>query len=420
MPEEAVATSPLAKEIEAKTMAAAKEQGLVLDKALDAEFDAALAKDQGHAPPAPRQEPAAPAAAKPAMPAPTKDELSDGLPPELFKPKEAASPPAKTDAERSAEHEAMVKEQTKGMSAKAADKWREVHKRALEAEQKAARAEALEKELATLKSAAPPAEIEEVKKLRKQNEELDALVKKQRLADHPAFKAHYDGKIEKKIAAAKAVVGKEKEAEVEGLLRLPDSSHRRDRLNDLMADLRPVEAAEFGNAIAAVNDLARERQEKLNDASAELAQEQQHLAQQAQMSETKHAEALTNAWNETEKRLKDPESGPELFREVPGNDEWNKSVRERIEKAKEIFSKGPSMEAVAELTAMAVAMPNYRDLFLMQRSMTAKLKAKLAELSGSEPSVRPGAEVRAVDFDSNESFIDAVVKGAMKEGFLKQ
>lgn len=418
MPEEAVAElTPLAKEIAAKTLAATKEQGLVLDKALDDEFDAALAKDLGKAPPTP----AAPAApAKPVTP--PEPDFVDDLPTELFKAKE--QPPApKTDAEKLAEHDAMVAEQTKGMSAKASERFKQIAKRAFDAEQKAIRAEALEKELTALKSAPPPVALEEVERLRKQNDELDKIVKKQRLQDHPAFKAHYDAKINDNIEIIKGVVGKDKVAEIEAVLRSPDSQHRRERINEFTADLGDAEKADFLTALGNLNATARERQRKIDNASAEWAAEQEYLTQQEKLEVSKRNEALTNAWNAASKKLSgDTEAGGlEMFREVPNNDDWNRGVRERVEKAKAIFAKGPSPETMAELAMMAVALPNYRDLFLMQRTMTAKLKAKLAEAGVAEPSVKGGMENRpSTDYDSNEGFIDAVVKGAIKEGFLKQ
>jgi hypothetical protein len=415
MPEEAVESTPLAKEIAAKTLAATKEQGLVLDKALDDEFEAAVAKDLGKAPPAPPS-------GQPAPPKPPEGEdLEDDLPPELFKPKEEPPKP-KTEAEKLAEHEAMVKEQTKGMSAKASDRFREIAKRAFDAEQKAIRAETLEKELATLKSAPPPVAVEEMEKLRKQNKELDEIVMKQRLADHPAFRSFYDAKITENINVIKGVLPSDKFAELEPVLRAPDSKHRREAINEISADLGDAEKADFLAALGSLNATVREREGKIANASAEWDKVRMVQEENQQKQAAVTNEAMTNAWNQTHKKLSaDPnEGGLEMFREIPNNEQWNAGVRERVERAKAIFGKGPTPEAMAELAMMAVALPNYRDLFIMQRTMSAKLKARLAELQGSEPVVRSGEGSKASDYDSNESFVDAVVKGAMKEGFLKQ
>jgi len=420
MPEEAVEVTPLAKDIATKTASAMKEQGLVLDKALDDEFDAAVAKDLGKTPPTkPAELEKAPSGVKPPG-TPEAEDYEDDLPPELFKKKE--EPQAKTDAEKLAEHEAMVKEQTKGMSVKASERFKEIAKKAFDSEQRAIKADALEKELTALKSAKPPVELEEVERLRKQNKELDEIVAKQRLSDHPAFKAFYDAKINDNIEIIKSVVGADKIAEIEAVLRSPDSKYRRESINEFSSELGDAEKADFLTALGNLNATVRERQRKIDNAKAEWEKAQAHMSEQQQQEAAKGQEAMTNAWNQTAKKLSsEPDSGGlELFREIPGNDAWNNGVRERVEKAKAIFGKGPTPEAMAELAMMAVALPNYRDLFLMQRSMSAKLKARLAQLEGAEPRIKSGEPTKSTDFDDNESFIDSVVKGAMREGFLKQ
>lgn len=418
MPEPALETTPIAKEIATKTTQAVKEAGFKFDKALEDEFDAALAKDQGKEPPAPK--PAAkPPEQKPPVAKPDETELVDDLPPELFKPKEPE--PVKTDAEKQAEHDAMVKEQTKGMSPKAADRFREIAKRAFESEQKAIKADALEKELTALKSSTVVKDLEErIAKLSQQNEEWDKLVQKHRLAEHPKFKAHYDAKIEEAIKGVKDLVGKEHEVEIDQLLRLPPSASRLERLNEIADSLPSIQSSAIGAAVATVDAVARERQQKLENAKAELQAEQKANEETFKSTEEKRVAELSKAWEVVQQRLKDPKTGLELFREVDGNEEWNKSVRERFEQARDIFSKGVNVESLAEITAMAVALPKYRDLFYMQKAMTEKLKAKVAELQGSEPRVRPGAEPKPQEFPTNESWIDSVVREAEKEGFLRK
>jgi hypothetical protein len=261
-----------------------------------------------------------------------------------------------------------------------------------------------------------------MEKLRKQNKELDEIVMKQRLADHPAFRSFYDAKITENINVIKGVLPSDKFAELEPVLRAPDSKHRREAINEISADLGDAEKADFLAALGSLNATVREREGKIANASAEWDKVRMVQEENQQKQAAVTNEAMTNAWNQTHKKLSaDPnEGGLEMFREIPNNEQWNAGVRERVERAKAIFGKGPTPEAMAELAMMAVALPNYRDLFIMQRTMSAKLKARLAELQGSEPVVRSGEGSKASDYDSNESFVDAVVKGAMKEGFLKQ
>jgi len=385
-----------------------------LDAGFDAEVDAAIARDAGEtvreAPE--HKETKAPKetkAEKPAAPAKVVD-IPDVL---------LAQKKAEVKAEADLEREKSIKEQTAGMSTKAADRFRAIEAKAHAAEQKAARAEKLESELnevrEKLKSALDPTVADELKK---QVSELDEIVNKNAIAEHPRFKAKYDAQIAKEVATAAKLVPKEAAGEVEALLSLPETAQRNRRLNEIADELDNVAQKKFLNAVDLADRLSSER-------AGEIANWKVNKMRLAELSEQEKSQAVEHQTRTVEKALKSvlpkftsEENGVELFRKVDGNEEWNKVVEARLENVRKLTAAELSKEDTAEMAAWAISGSEYRKLFLTQRVLVARLQEEIATLKSGEPDFGTGTG-EGGDDDEKGSMVDIIARMAQKSGALR-
>lgn len=406
-------------EIAAKTTAAVQDTGI--DAALEAEFQSALDADNARADakktgkPEPATEPAKPAAAKaePAAPAakPTLD-----IPEALLGDKKVETPKDTTAADAARQKD--IEEGVKGLSPKAADRFRALEAKKHEAEQKAARVGELEKKLAdTEKRLTQQADASEMDRYKKQVEELDAIVQKTALSDHPKFKAHYDVQIEKEIEGAAKFLSGDAAKEAKALLSVPESRERNKRLGELAQELEPLEATKFHAAVDRADRLTAEKAHELTNWRANKDRmAQMSKDEQAQTTEQRQR-VIDTAYKAVEKKFSDPEKGIELFRKVDGNDEWNKSVEERLAHVRKLTEAELRPDDVAEMAAWAMSGAEYRKLFLSQRVLVQKLQQEIQSLKGGEPDL--GEAGGAGDEVEEGGMIDVVSRTAQRAGAVR-
>ena len=423
MPEEAVATeTQLAKDIGEKTSTAIKDVGFDAD--FDKGFDEALAKDDASKKATGTPAPTSPAQtattvttpevkAEPAKTEPARKDAIPDIPDALLEPKKE-TPKATTDQDR----EKFIAEQTKGLSPKAADRFRALEKAKHEAEQRASRLPDLEKQVTALNERLKAQQdTSEVERLKKQVTELDEALTKVNLLENPKFKARYDGEIEHEIKIAKDVCG-ESGAEVEVLLRLPESKHRNDRLAEIMDGLGRVEEKKLGNAILQVDALNAKKNAELTNWRENGAHLQELSKQEQAKAANDRQRQIEDAFSIVQKRFGDDKNGIELFRKVDGQDEWNTHVDERFKKVNTILN-APNLSAqdLAEMAAWAIAGNEYRTRFLVQRGLVKKLMDEVASLKGGEPDLGEGEPKDSDRVPANA--IDAIVEGAVKAGLVR-
>ena len=206
--------------------------------------------------PAPEETTQKPAAepAKPAGDAKTTDADSD---PEL------AAELAKIDSAKAPTDSAGWKAEKELRKQLNRDK-RNAEKRAQEAADKLAK---LEAELATAKTAAPP-DYDAVKKelddTKRVAGELDEVVRRNYVQDHPGFKARFDAQINQHIETARRIVGPEKSDAVARILRLGDQEIRDQRLAELVDDLPPLAASRLSALLNTLESVQSERQAQID------------------------------------------------------------------------------------------------------------------------------------------------------------
>lgn len=416
-------STTLQADIAAKTKAAVQDTGLGVD--FDKEVESAISKDnEARA----VKEGKKPADAKPpevkapeAKPAETKPEKPSApvldIPEALL---EGVKPPVTKDTtEAAAARQKEIEEATKGMSAKASQRFKKLEAERAEFEQRATRAADLEKKLADaenrLKTMASNSESEALKK---QVEELDAVVQKVALTEHPKFRAAFDLKIEQEIVGAAKFVKKEDAAEVQALLSLPESAQRNRRLNEIVGELETIEAGKFQSAVDRVDRLTAER-------AHELANWKANKQVMAQMTEAEQKQTLEqrqrlidNAYKAVETKFSDPEKGIELFRRVEGNDEWNRAVDARLAHVRKLTESELRPDDIAEMAAWAMSGNEYRKMFLSQRVLVKRLQEEIQALKGGEPGLGEAGGHGGED-DESGSMIDVVSRAAQRAGAVR-
>lgn len=445
-----VAETQLAKEMKAKTDAAFKAvqqapPGIDSDafgEELQAAIDRDLGKTKEPPPPAPAPTPPpAPAPAPTAKPDPTQKptESSDPIPAELFgtPPKTQTQEPPKPD-QTDAERQKFVEEQTKGMSLNASERFKAAYKREEEATKKAkeferkvaeleaANKKAVEELQAKLQAAAAPKELEDLKK---KVTELDEQLEKRALLDHPKFKAAFDNKIEAWIDVAKKYVGQEKAGEVAALLRLPDSTDRNNKIDELAEGIEAsLTKTKFLNLVNEIDKVAADREEKVIQwkenkrlLDEQEARERAKIQEQNGHRHRQSVEQLNAVWNDTAQRLTAKESELEWYQKIEGNENWNKEVDNRLRHVRALAEEDMPPDKMYELSALALAAPMFRRMFLEERSRTMKLASEIEALKGAQPNPGAGGGVSGEDggVSEDDDYITAAERQLVKRGDLR-
>ena len=339
----------------------------------------------------------------PAKNAPAPDPLDAILPKALLEPEKPAEAAPTSDVEKE------IAEQTKGMSPKAADRFKTIHARATTAEK-------LVKELEEkVRNVKPTSDSGEVEALKKQIDEYDEALKIANIERHPKFRDAFDGEIDRKIAVAKKIAGKLGE-KIEQALRSGDS----DKWEDLHEELGAHKSAQIAALSTDIELLKIKRGEELSNwkstsekmAQMETEAKAKEAAQAVRIRERSISEAL--------RRASDAKNGYEIFREVPGNDAWNKEVSERVKQAKEFATAELGPEDISQLSIRAVAADKYRQVMYAQSRVIASLQKEIAGYKKAEPGFAgydgPSNDGSA---DANEGYIDRVSRVLTERGELR-
>lgn len=159
--------------------------------------------------------------------------------------------------------------------------------------------EALMKERDDLKKAIDAAKArvapEEVESLKKELEEVKTNLRVVNLEADPKFRSYYDNEANTRIERAKRVVGMEKAARVEELLRMPDSEWKDQQLEELGADMSPIKQTRLAAIVEELAGVKANREaevEKWRQKGVEMEQERAARAKQAEADEAKRLEVF--------------------------------------------------------------------------------------------------------------------------------
>lgn len=423
-----------AKELLAKSDASAKavSGGGFDDPDFSASLQRAIDKDAGKEPEPEKEKVESPEAKARAEPEKkvAAVEIPGDIPPELLGEKkvEKAEPEKEDTAKAEAERQKFLEEQTKGMTPKAAERFKKIESRAYEAEQKAKKiAETLEAEKSALqkqiqdialKAAAktePPAETEAMKK---RLAELEEVVSKTAIAEDPRFKARYDGQIAIEIESAKKLVPTDKADEFAELLAIPSSKKRTQLLKELTEGMDDFERGQVILAIKTIDNIASAKNAELANWKENKIHVEARQLEEQQVNSARQKEIQEVAWAKGMAIVSSPETGMEVFRKAAGADEWNAKVDQRIASVQRILTSQNAPEKLVEIAAKAVAAEEYRQLFFAQRALVLKQSAELAALKAAEPEAADDGGDGG-DAPDTDDFVTAAVKGSLKSGALR-
>lgn len=397
-----------------KRAAAAKTESFV-DR-MAGHFDAQFPEAKGGRPPghsvneppqeAPATEAGPPQTDAPALP--TKAEIKPAKADKPLIPEKLLTPDAKTDA---IAPDKEIADFTKGMSQKATDNFKKVYERATVAEKQLAE---LRGELEKTK-AAPKVDTAEIEALKKQNQELDQIVKQTALERHPKFKNYYDGGKEELIASAKAIVGEKLAKDVESLLRNPNAPS--ETFEKLAEEVGQFKASQIAAVAANITRLDIERGKQLDNWKSGYAEMEKHQGELAQEQQSRQLRLYESS---AEKAIRDA-NGEIVFKEAEGESDWNAEVKSRQDEIRRIVKEDLDPDDKAQLAMQAVAGVKYRQLFHHQVPLIKKLQSEISELKGAQPNAGGNGGGGSTILDGNDdnlSMIDRVVKSAANNGLL--
>lgn len=256
----------------------------------------------------------------------------------------------------------------------------ETEKKLAEAEARGANTDALTKKLAELEA---------------KNAEMDELVSQANVEMHPEFRAKFIEGRASLVSEAKKLIDDSggDSSEVEAALALKGKA-RTDAIRDAADALPGFAQGQLGDLIRQIDRLdteAGEKRAKSADYWQELQKgEQERTQKEREEFTTKAGKAFESAQNRLAREL-------EVLMPAEGHDDWNQTGERIRKEARAHFEGNTDMEAAAEASIRAQAMPIYRELYIGAREEVTSLKVKLekaeADLAtayGSSPKINGG------------------------------
>lgn len=278
-----------------------------------------------------------------------------------------------------------TEETTEAKWPRTAAEWKKFKEaRAKEVEERDHQIKTLTAELSEIKAraATPGIDPKEFESLKKEYEVISDRLRTVDVAKHPKFEAYFNGKTNAQTELAKRIVGSEKSAQVEKLLKLPDSDYKTAQLDELMLELSPIQQSRLGGVLNALTEIEAERDSEIakgRENYERIMAQNQESAKQLQASREK-------LFEDTIKAAQDPKTGIPVFQMRDGDEKWNSGVKERIAKAKELlFGNSVKPDQVVRTALDAIALPLVLQDNLSLRADLEKAQKQVAELSKAQP-----------------------------------
>jgi len=226
-------------------------------------------------------------------------------------------------------------------------------------------------------------------------EQLTETIRRLNVAEHPRFKAYFDNKVNAQVTLAKNIVGADKAEQAAKVLALPDSPYKSQQIEELIADLSPLQSSRFGSVLNSLEAISQERSETLEK---EVAAAKERQAAETTTAEGKREQArqqAETAFADAIKARQAAEKGDPMFQLRPdteeGAAEWNKAVPERIALAKRYFTgEGMKPQDLMSACFQAAAYPVALEQGLRLLKENQTLKEQVARLTAANPGLPAG------------------------------
>jgi hypothetical protein len=227
-----------------------------------------------------------------------------------------------------------------------------------------------------------PKEYEDIKTERqKLSEKLEAIA----LERSDKFQEYFNSQKEDIKNLIKISV-EDKADQVLELLELPNSKWRKEQLKALTEEMSPFETGGIVKAFADMDKLNIERNKVIENSSSNWKKLQEAEARE-RASQQEH---MNNLFDREIRSMSDPEKGIAPFQTKDGDAAWNKSVKDRIEKARTIYAGDIPAEEKARYAAFSSALPEFERAFSETMKENAQLKEELGKLRSAEPGLEQG------------------------------
>lgn len=236
-------------------------------------------------------------------------------------------------------------------------------------------------------------ELEEVKKA---NAELNAIVERLGLENHPKFRAKFDKAISNSLAEVKDVVVPELVDRVSEILSLPEGPQKRTLLNGIYEEMDAGTRADVSAIARDIRKVNLERQSALDDAKGAMGQfrmeEQAALEAKNKLEKARYDSMFEEVMEVARKSLPD-------FQEKEGEEGL---VKENVEAVRSLlFDNREPLELMRAAVWSRVGERSVlREQLLLEK--ISRQEKKIAELSGAQPKTSAPSGANA-DPDANKS-----------------
>lgn len=230
----------------------------------------------------------------------------------------------------------------------------------------------------------------DMERLEKENQALTERIMALDVTQDPRFTAYFENKTNAQFELAKRVVGPDKADELVKALKMPDTEELREikeaTIEEIMGGLSPIQQSRIGAVLNNLEGIKSERESEI----AKAAGVKDRLKGQT---EERNKAILANrnkVFGEVLSKLQDPKDGVPFYREIAGNDAWNKGVKERITIARKLLDgDGVTPQEVVNSAFAAVAYPQlmavYADTVKAKDAEIYKLQEQVKTLSAAQP-----------------------------------
>ncbi len=252
----------------------------------------------------------------------------------------------------------------------------------------------------------------ELEAIKKERDELSERIALLNVAEHPKFKAHFDGRRNTQLEIAKKILG-DQAGRFESLVNLPEGEYKDSQLEELVSGLGTIAQGRIANVI---NSLAQIDAERSNEIANWKQNRQRIEAEETTQRETatnKRKEELAVLNKEFEgaiAKAQDKENGFPAFVKRENDEAWNTKVDKRIEYAKALFSgqidKPTAFQAIINAAAFDGVIGQNLDLI----KENARLNEVIKGMKAASPTITGGQPEAGGD---GETASDEEVKEGM-------
>jgi len=330
----------------------------------------------------PKEAPETPASASEGVEPPSDTPPAIKTPPEPVKAQEA--PPVKASDAPPAKP-AEVEEEKWPRNASDWDKFKSKKTQQLkERDEKLAAAQA---KIAELEKRPAQQENPEFEMTKKERDELSEKLRLVAIEKHPKFQQYYANKISAQVDLAKRIVGSEKGSELSKLLDLPDSDYRSLRIDELLAELTPMQQSRIGSVMNSLDEINAERSAEIGRATTDYAAMMEKTKSDTQAAQKKAQEANQKEFDAALQKATDPASGIFTFQKRTGDEEWNKGVEQRLEMAKNLIFGKNDPQTLIQAALYATSLPSVLKSHQQLHEENTTLKAQIESMKAATPKV---------------------------------